>query len=176
MNKLKNIAILVSLICGVSALVLSVKNSSIRTVYIDMGRIYEEFHLSIELNAELTKTVAVRKRMLDSLYENLRTETQKSEKLTTISKEAIDHLKKLEEEYLYKRSNIEKENQSQTEICNEKIWKQINSYVERYGKEMNYNYILGTTAQGNIMYGAKNNNVSDQLIEYINLHYDDKIR
>ncbi|WP_317897797.1 OmpH family outer membrane protein [Aurantibacillus circumpalustris] len=168
----KNVIIILSIIFGVSALAMSLKNNSIKTVYIDMARVYEEFHLSVELNAELAKTVKARKHILDSLYKNLSFENQKVRELKATSKETIDNLKKLEQEYLYKKNSIEKENQSQSEKCNEKIWKQINRYVESYGKMMNYSYILGATGQGNIMYASVEGNVTDPLILYINQQYE----
>lgn len=48
---------------------------------------------------------------------------------------------------------------------------QINSFVEEYGKSHHYDFILGTTQQGNILYGAKAKDITEEVLEALNENY-----
>lgn len=48
------------------------------------------------------------------------------------------------------------------------IWDELNKRIEEYGKEMGYTYILGANGDGSIMYGDEAEDVTEELIKYIN--------
>ncbi len=51
------------------------------------------------------------------------------------------------------------------------VLNQINSFVEKYGKENGYDYILGTTLSGSILYGAPSKDITDDVLEGLNHEY-----
>lgn len=62
-----------------------------------------------------------------------------------------------------------------TEQYNEKsdafqisIWAELNKHIEEYGKKMGYKYILGANGDGSIMYGDEAQDITEELIKYIN--------
>lgn len=51
---------------------------------------------------------------------------------------------------------------------------QINSFVENYGEENNYDYIIGVTEFGNVLYTDKKYNLTEELIKALNDDYTGK--
>jgi len=48
---------------------------------------------------------------------------------------------------------------------------QINSFIEEYGKSHQYDFIFGTTQQGNILYGNKGKDITEEVLEALNRTY-----
>jgi outer membrane protein len=53
------------------------------------------------------------------------------------------------------------------------IWKQINLNVENFGREKGYRFIYGATGNGNLMYGDSTNDLTEEVINYINKKYEE---
>jgi outer membrane protein len=51
------------------------------------------------------------------------------------------------------------------------IWKQINAYVGDYGKSKGYDFIFGTSGDGNIMYANDAHDITKDVVTYINQRY-----
>lgn len=51
------------------------------------------------------------------------------------------------------------------------VLNQVNSYIEQYGKNNNYEMILGVTTVGNILYGNNHNDLTDEIIAGLNNSY-----
>ncbi|MEO6302758.1 MAG: OmpH family outer membrane protein [Bacteroidia bacterium] len=173
---LKNIIIGIALITGITGLVLSLNHPVTEVVYVDMGKLYDGFALSKELNTDLEKIIKARKTISDSLYEDLRSQTQELKSKEKKTVEDIQGLAKLEEEYYYKQQQFEKDNHSTSTEYLAKIWNQLNQYMQDYGASKKYTFILGANGQGNIMYGEKSKNITDEVIIYVNNRYNDKIK
>lgn len=48
------------------------------------------------------------------------------------------------------------------------IWTELNKRIEEYGKKMGYTYILGANGDGSIMYGDEAEDITEELIKFIN--------
>jgi outer membrane protein len=48
---------------------------------------------------------------------------------------------------------------------------QVNSFVEEYAKENGWDVIMGTTLSGNLLYGNKSLDITDDLLEKLNEKY-----
>ncbi len=48
---------------------------------------------------------------------------------------------------------------------------QINSYVEEYAKENNFDIIMGTTASGSLLYGDESLDVTEDILDELNKKY-----
>ncbi|MDB5274748.1 MAG: outer membrane protein [Chitinophagaceae bacterium] len=51
---------------------------------------------------------------------------------------------------------------------------QINSFVQQYGEEHHYDFIFGTTQDGNVMYGTKGNDITEEVLTALNKNYTSK--
>ena len=54
----------------------------------------------------------------------------------------------------------------------QQVWNRLNTYIQEYGKEHNHKIILGTQGDGNIMYADDFNDVTSQLVTYVNSKYE----
>ncbi len=172
---IKNALLSIAFIAGISGFVISMYNHDTKLVYIEMGKVYNEFSLSKELNKGLEDVFKKRKLVIDSLYEDLRKQTQE---LKFLEKKTINDVKrvaKLEEEYYYKQQEFEKQNQTTSAECDAKIWNQINQYIKDYGKSHDYTFMLGANGNGNVMYASESKNVTQDVIQYINNRYNGTI-
>ncbi len=72
-----------------------------------------------------------------------------------------------------------------TDVINEKIkekekklsqdlFNQINSYIEEYSKRKGYDIVMGTTNSGNLLYGNKALDITDDLLLNLNNNYKTK--
>jgi outer membrane protein len=172
---IRNIVTGLSLLFSLVALLASLYPSNNKTVYIDMGKLYDGFKLSQELNRELEQAVQARTRITDSLYRTLKQKADAAMQKGKNSQEELSLIASLEEEYLYKQKQFEEENRDMSLACNEKIWSQINQYVMDYGKARGYRFILGANGQGNIMYGDKETNLTQEITHYLNEKYEGRI-
>lgn len=171
----KNLLVAASLVVGLAAFVLHFYNPvTSKTAYVDTGRIYTEFTLSKELNSELESMVKLKKRGLDSLYYLIQSQAKEVGRGSKPKQEEIQRISRLEEEYVYRQKQFEKENQELSVNYNNKIWNQVNQFVEDYGRLHGLSFILGATGEGTIMYGDKGTDITEMLIQYINERYAGK--
>ncbi len=85
------------------------------------------------------------------------------------SREAI--LSRKEDElYAYKEA-LEKKALEEEATLSSGIINQINSFIQEYGRENGYDFILGSTDNGNILFAKKGDDLTDEVIEYINQRY-----
>ena len=67
----------------------------------------------------------------------------------------------------YKRSIEQKAVQEEEKLI-QACYNQINSMVEEYAKENNYDFVLGTTQEGNLMYGAPSRDITEEVLTALN--------
>jgi len=68
------------------------------------------------------------------------------------------------------REKLSEEYQNRSQKYQEEVWGVINRSVERYGKEHHYKFILGATGNGALMYADESEDITKEIIAYINHH------
>lgn len=130
-----------------------------KTAYFYNQKVFEGFKGKIALEEKLLKEKLSNKQLLDSLG--------------TLINTGRSDLKGLLEERSYEYQIREAE---LTRKYTEDIWKFINDSVVKYGKENNYDYIFGATGDGGLMYATESKDVTTEITEYVNAHYDGSIK
>jgi outer membrane protein len=125
-------------------------------VYVMNNEVFAGFNGKQLLEDKLNKVRADNKKVLDSLIVMV----QRSNK-----PEVADYYRAKEETF---RMN----EQSLSEQYTADIWKRINAYLLDFGKEKGYEYILGASGNGTIMYADEGMNVTKDAIEYVNKKYE----
>lgn len=171
---IKNITIALSFVLAVTAIVLCLCKGQKRSVYVNTGILYSEFELSKELNKDLEKVFNSRKFLLDSLFEDLKQQSTVIQENGGKDKGMTERFAVGDREYMYKKEMFEKQNQEMMTEYNAKIWNQINQYLQDYGEDKSYSFIFGATGQGNIMFGDKEEDITKEVVKYINARYNDK--
>ena len=175
MNKIKVIYILLFVtIVGVLGLSLFSILNKPKTAYVDTVEVYNNFEMKIELEKKLDETKDARTRILDSLLNEVETVVsylRQNEK----DKEAVNKYEFLRQQYLTREQQFEEDNRALAQQYTDQVWKQLNQYVKDFGEDQNYQYIYGTTGQGNLMYAKEQLEISEEVLKYVNERYQGKI-
>ena len=145
-----------------------------KTAYIDNNALYKDFKGKADLEKDYNKEKGKEQAYLDSLYLEL---TVEQKKLTS----SATHDMKEERAFLDKKrsfeeltNNFESRNKELQGKYLDQIWTQINQYVKEYGKDNHYDFILGATGNGTIMFANDKNDITKEVLTYINKRYDGK--
>jgi outer membrane protein len=141
-----------------------------RTAYIQSYDVYEAFDGRKELQQRFENEVKQEKIQLDSMKLYL----EQMPVSTNVSAEDQQRVKGLWTAYRHKQQNYQQRYDERSTYYNDQIWKQINTYVQEYGKEQGYRYIFGASGNGSLMYGSEGENISKAVIKFVNLKYQGK--
>jgi len=142
--------------------------SSKKIAYVNTSSVYDGFKLKKELEDKYKKVQLARQNLLDSIKFKIQYFSIKGKDLTEDDKVQINELQR---SYLYKEKEFSTDNEATAQQYSEQIWKQINQYMDDYGKENNYDVIFGATGQGNIMFAKEKDDITNDVSEYINQKY-----
>lgn len=169
LEKIKTIVLFV-ILAFVGVLTYAAFTKSKKLGYISTAKVFEEFSLKKEMESDLKKIQITKQAYLDSLKLIIQTMSVNAENKKSGDLKAEDY-KKI---YLLKEDQFNRENEEVLRNYNDKVWKQLNQYVEDFGKENGYDYLFGTSGQGNLMYAEEGDNVTEKVITYINEKYKGK--
>ena len=139
-----------------------------KTAYVLNQKIFDEFQGTKDLQKKLRKTEDAQKFMFDSLSLDLKLLAGK----TDANSKALYVQKQAYAQKLY--SELYTKNREMVSSHEVELWKQINQYTGEYGKKNGYKYIFGTSGDGSLMYADSTNNITTDLIQFINQRYADK--
>lgn len=145
-----------------------------KLAFINTKLVFEEFKLKKELSKKFENETAYTKRFLDSVGFKLQTRAKYLELNKNAKQEEIAVFLDEKETYLARLEMFSKEKNQLSSKYDEQILKQMNQYILDFGKENDYTYIFGSEGTGNIMYAKESEDISKQIIEYINKKYDGK--
>jgi len=107
------------------------------------------------LTAKLERQKATDKQLLDSLS-----------KLVSQGREDIRAI------YSSKYTELATAEQQLSDRYTADIWKQINDGVAAFGKERKYSYIFGASGDGSLMYADEAEDITEELIVFLNNRYE----
>ncbi len=166
-NTISVVAVLLSLFVGYSYY-----STKQKTGYIVIQEVFEKFELKKELGKKYGIIRDARKKILDSLQIDISVLSKRLSIQTTKPVESdIDLFERKKMELNKRMQEFDQDNVQMTKEFDEKIITQLNQYVSDFGKANGYDMVYGSTSNGSIMYGSEKNNVTNQVIEFINNKY-----
>lgn len=129
-----------------------------KTGYVDIFRLVNEFELQKEYTEQVKRDVEREKSIIDSVVYTQRLrdssgyERIKNELYTTLYQKTEQRNKEIEA----------------------MLWKRLNPYLVDFGKENGYQYIYGANGTGNVLYADKNEDITDEVVRYVNERYHGK--
>lgn len=163
--------ILLSLLLGIGLLyqVFS-KKSELKTAYITNAKLYSEFQLSKELDAQINKVQLARQAIIDSLGLQLEALERKVR-----GKEATDfevqEFNQIRNEYGLKQQQFAEDNTMLVQQYQGQISNQLNQYLKDFTEEKGYDYIFGATNDGSLMGAKEKYDITDVVLNYVNERY-----
>lgn len=140
-----------------------------KTAYIDLGVVYTQFDLSVQLEQDRLKVQNARQAILDSLELQLNV---LSNNLKSSNNEAlVQQFQQQRQSYFYQEKQFAEDNQTLLNQHHEQIMKQLNQYIKDFGEEKGYTFLFGANGNGNIMYAVDEKDVSEAVLQYVNDKY-----
>jgi outer membrane protein len=139
--------------------------------FIVLGEVFEKFDLTTELTSKLKRTQLARQKTVDSLEIKLKLLSKKIEEEKGKNKEDIRLFEIERDGYMKWKRQSEEDGDSQTKLYDKQIRNQMSQYVMEYGKQNGYKYIFGNDGNGSLMYGVEAENLTKEVIEFINKKY-----
>lgn len=148
------------------------KEKNTKVGFIDLAKTFSEFELKKDLEAKYKTEIKGRKIELDSLGFSLKKEEIDLEGLQKTDQIKVDNFLSRKKKYFELLKTFEEESIKTNTEYDTQIYKQLNQFVEEFGKEKEYAIIYGSSGNGNIMFGSKSHDLTDEVIKYINKKYN----
>jgi outer membrane protein len=145
-----------------------------RTAYVDSGILFRDFSMKQQLEQEYKTLENERNAILDSLELSLRRMGNELSGPSSGNRELAYRFELGKKHYQDKQEEFAQQNEAMSHRYDEQIWTRINQYVEEYGDRYRYTYIYGLTGDGSIMYAQKGNDITAEVLKYINDSYEGK--
>lgn len=113
---------------------------------------------------------------LDTLSKEFKAEIAsyqtEAKKMTSKEKSLKEELLRKKEQDLvnYKSALEQKAREEEAEMTSGVI-NQVNSFITQYGKDKGYDYILGVTDNGNILFAKEGDDITEEVLAYLNDKY-----
>ncbi|MEM7104341.1 MAG: OmpH family outer membrane protein [Bacteroidota bacterium] len=137
--------------------------------FVNNHLLFEGFNGKKALEARLTEFGETHQPVLDSLELQL---TYLYSEIQAGKEDLIPAYSAKELAYKQLSQEFEQKYNAQSQEYMTSIWKQINEYVEAYGEEFQYDYIFGAMGNGNLMYGNREKDLTEEVLKFINEKYE----
>jgi outer membrane protein len=171
----KSIAFIVLLfIAAVATAYYLAERKRTKVVFVDNIRLFNEFSLKKELEVKLNGIKKVREATLDSMQLYLEMKGKQIDETKKIDNTVIQDFEMVKQQFRLKMKQTDEDNAALTKQYDEQIWKQLNEYVKKYAVENSYDFVLGSSGNGNLMHAGETFDVTTAVVEFVNAAYKGK--
>jgi outer membrane protein len=139
-------------------------NSTKKIVYVNSMELFEQFKMTKELKRTGEKQFNEQKTVVEGLYNQLQD-----------SSITEDQKKVIMQEFMQRKEALEAFNQNFAIEESAKIWKRISSYIKEYAQQNSYDIILGADQNQTVLYANEQQNLTKEVLRFINSKYEGKI-
>lgn len=163
----------VVLLVTVAFLLFASFNQQEKIAYIDTARLFDEYKGMQFARGEYREKTKIWQANVDTLVNQVQIQIgnyeKNSPKMSEGEKEQSLRLIRTRQQQLegFQKSVQEKAAKAEMEMTH-KVYAAINAYIQEYGESHNYKIIMATTETGNILYGNKNVNITDDVLNGLN--------
>jgi len=141
-----------------------------KTVYVDIGRLMQEYQGMKDARREFEKKSAQWQANVDTLVSEWQQELKSYEKernsLTSKERELKEELLRNKQQQVSQyQEAIQMKAKEEEQKLTQTAVNRINEYLSEYGKEKGYMLILGATGTGNIVYADKSKDITDEILK-----------
>jgi|WetSurMetagenome_2_1015567.scaffolds.fasta_scaffold178302_2 outer membrane protein len=161
------------LLAATGAYFITKSTTSNKTGYIVIVDVYNKFNLKIELEKKFLIVQSARQKIMDSLVLQLQF-LENKQKANPGDKALEQEYSNMRDDLIQKKQRFDEDNTSLTTQYDTEILTQLNQYIKDYGKEHKYQYIFGANGSGDVLYADESENLTEEVILYINDRYSGK--
>jgi outer membrane protein len=175
-NGLLDICVKVVLAIGIIASFVVQRQSDEQLVYVDSQRLVTGYKGAQAARQEFEAKSAVWKANLDSLRTEIEAKVtdyeSKKAKLSTNEQRLTEEvLLSKQKEYFNYEQAIQNKIKGEDQALTQKVFGQVNEYLNKYGKKKGYKIILAATQYGNIVYAEEGLDVTNEVMQGLNAEY-----
>jgi outer membrane protein len=166
---------LVGLIC-LTAYVFTIPQ---KLVYVDSGKLINEFKGMQDARAAYQKKAATWKANIDTLTSEVQSQImnyeKESSKLTVKERQLSEELIRTKQKQLmeYQQAMSAQAKQEDAKMTGEVV-QQINAYLKKYGEQNDYKIVMAATEYGNIAYADEGLDITQEVLSGLNQEYEGK--
>lgn len=164
----------ISLIVFLSGMIVYHYTTKQKIAYVDSMRLYNDYAGKKEFEKKYEFQRQRKQAYLDSLFIDLQQLEKKMDEQGSSSIQVAENYSNKKKIFEQLAENFEKENKEIEGKYLDAIWQSLNQYINEYAKENRFDYVLGATGSGSLMYADEDNNVTKQVTEYANRKYAGK--
>lgn len=138
-----------------------------KSAWIDLNKTYESFQLKKDLENKLVQIGTTQTQILDSLEVEARISARKL-KDDSRYKEQFETNRAI---YFEKKKQFEQQILELRADYNKQVMNQLRNLIKQYGKENSYREINGMDDSGIFLYGSENEDITEEVITYLNKVY-----
>jgi len=155
------------------------KNNSYKIGVIEMDKLVYEFDGMKEATKDYTQKMNkwqansdTLKNKLNQLIYNIKLDSINND----LKKSQIDKQKfiLLRQQFYTLQQTIEEKAKEEDKKMTSAVMAQINEYIEKYGKDKNYDLIITNTQLKNVGYVKESLDITNEVLLYANMHYNGK--
>lgn len=175
----KNLIAVIALFAGCIGLFAWNKMSTPKIAYVRTGEVVDKYIGMKEARNLYKDKMGKWQANIDTLkndyYKVLNQYNQEATKLPAKEKaEREAYLQKQEMNIRQYAASLDEKAKEEDDKLTQGVLNQINSYVKEYGEQNGYDLILGTTLEGNVLYGKDGIDVTDKVLKGLNESYGKK--
>lgn len=145
-----------------------------KTGYVVIGQVFESFEMKKEMQKKYENSKNAAQKIIDSLQFELQVTADKFDKEKNPDKEEVMRFEQKRDEFFKRRQKFEEDVKSMSAEFDKQILTQLNQYAQDYGKAHGYTYIFGNDNNGSLMYAKEAEDITKEVIQYINEKYQGK--
>jgi outer membrane protein len=138
------------------------KTDNQKIVFIENAKVFEQFNMKKDYDKKIEKDMLMESQLIDSIGVLINKNAQSDSLI----------LLKLKKDYYIAEQLFNKKFQELSSKYTSDVNIRLNTYIQDFGKKFNYDFILGSGGQGNVMFVKKNQDVTEDIIKYINEKYE----
>ncbi|MGZ4059001.1 MAG: OmpH family outer membrane protein [Bacteroidia bacterium] len=169
------INVFLSLAVSIGAVLLFHKYNAPKIGYIKSALLLQDYKEMIEVTEQFNNELKIVQTNSDTLQN--RFEKLKQEGPLITEKEKNNWSYKLgiaQSEYEKYSQQASEQMQSRRTELTKKVLETVNNFIQKYGKENNYQFIFGTTEDGSILYGMESDDLTQTILDLLNQSYQPK--
>ncbi|MBI3136216.1 MAG: OmpH family outer membrane protein [Bacteroidetes bacterium] len=170
MDKFKITLLISNLFCIGAVLYLLFSTDQNKSAFFMSAKVYNAFDYKNELETDLLKAETAMNSAIDSLRKDLQLDLNYLKQITPTEDQLIAFERKQNYFLDFKTSEEEKYAVKAQESYG-LIWDRINGYVQEFGKNNSYSYIYGANGDGSLMYADESEDITEDIIVYVNQRY-----
>ncbi len=150
---------LIGSICAL-ATVFIVKDDSGDIKFVSMTQLFAESNIKKEYEKKLNEFEEESNAKLQVFQDKI--------KSGEVSGEDPSVIQSLRQELSRQQAELSEMYSQKSQDFQATVWDELNTRVEAYGKERGYKFILGGTGDGTIMYASEMEDITEEVINYLN--------